>query len=41
VFGQVIVSDYNDLGDGRFYDVESESSFAFDHVSQVITYRHH
>ena len=32
---QVIVSSHNSLGDGRYYDVESSSSFAFDHASQV------
>ncbi|MCJ1364446.1 F-actin-capping protein subunit alpha [Acarospora aff. strigata] len=31
---QVIVSSYNALGDGRYYDVESQSSFAFDHATQ-------
>ncbi|KAF8535987.1 f-actin capping protein alpha [Trichophaea hybrida] len=30
----VLVSEFNELGDGRFFDVESQSSFAFDHVSQ-------
>lgn len=30
----VIVSSYNSLGDGRYYDVESSSSFAFDHSTQ-------
>jgi hypothetical protein len=32
---QVIVSSHNSLGDGRYYDVESSSSFAFDHSTQV------
>lgn len=31
---QVIVSSHNSLGDGRYYDVESSSSFAFDHATQ-------
>ncbi|TVY47059.1 F-actin-capping protein subunit alpha [Lachnellula occidentalis] len=30
----VIVSSYNSLGDGRYYDVESSSSFVFDHSTQ-------
>ncbi|CAG8956508.1 hypothetical protein HYFRA_00003895 [Hymenoscyphus fraxineus] len=30
----VIVSSHNSLGDGRYYDVESSSSFAFDHATQ-------
>ncbi|PSS22253.1 hypothetical protein M430DRAFT_137310 [Amorphotheca resinae ATCC 22711] len=30
----VIVSSYNSLGDGRYYDVESSSSFAFNHSTQ-------
>lgn len=29
----VIVSLYNSLGDGRYYDTESQSSFAYDHAS--------
>jgi hypothetical protein len=32
---QVIVSSHNSLGDGRYFDVESSSSFAFDHATQV------
>ena len=32
--GEVIVSAHNSLGDGRYYDVESQSSFAFDHATQ-------
>lgn len=32
---QVIVSSHNSLGDGRYYDVESQSSFAFDQITQV------
>ena len=31
---EVLVSPYNSLGDGRYYDVETQSSFDFDHVSQ-------
>ncbi|EHA50729.1 F-actin-capping protein subunit alpha [Pyricularia oryzae 70-15] len=31
---KVIVSAHNSLGDGRYYDVESSSSFAFDHTTQ-------
>ncbi|TAQ90287.1 hypothetical protein B7494_g1375 [Chlorociboria aeruginascens] len=30
----VIVSSHNSLGGGRYYDVESSSSFTFDHVTQ-------
>ncbi|KAI9716757.1 MAG: F-actin-capping protein subunit alpha [Chrysothrix sp. TS-e1954] len=33
--GEVIISPYNSIGDGRYYDTESQSSFAFDHTSQV------
>ncbi|KAK6538938.1 F-actin-capping protein subunit alpha [Orbilia ellipsospora] len=32
--GLVIVSSYNDLGGGRFFDTESSSSFAYDHTTQ-------
>ncbi|KAF2732003.1 F-actin-capping protein-like protein subunit alpha-1 [Polyplosphaeria fusca] len=32
--GEVIVSPHNSLGDGRYYDVESQSSFLFDHATQ-------
>lgn len=32
---QVIVSSFNKLEDGRYYDVESQMSFEFDHVTQV------
>lgn len=32
---QVIISEYNKLDDGRYYDVESQTSFDFDHVTQV------
>jgi hypothetical protein len=32
---QVIISSHCLLGDGRYYDVESSSSFAFDHSTQV------
>jgi hypothetical protein len=31
---QVIVSSYNSLGDGRYYDVESSSSFEFNHTTR-------
>jgi capping protein alpha len=31
---EVLVSEHNRLGDGRYYDVESSSSFAFDHTTQ-------
>jgi len=30
---EVIVSQYNSLGDGRYYDVETQSSFDFDHAT--------
>ncbi|KUI69626.1 F-actin-capping protein subunit alpha [Cytospora mali] len=30
----VLVSSHNSLGDGRYYDVESSSSFDFDHATQ-------
>lgn len=30
----VLVSSHNSLGDGRYYDVESSSSFEFDHATQ-------
>ncbi|CAM1501920.1 Fc.00g039040.m01.CDS01 [Cosmosporella sp. VM-42] len=30
----VIISPYNSLGDGRYFDVESSSSFSFDHTTQ-------
>ncbi|KAF3492379.1 F-actin-capping protein subunit alpha [Arthroderma uncinatum] len=32
---EVIVSAYNKLEDGRYFDVESQTSFEFDHVSQT------
>ncbi len=32
---QVIISSHSSLGNGRYYDVESSSSFAFDHTTQV------
>lgn len=32
---QVLISLYNSLGEGRYYDGESQSSFLFDHVAQV------
>ncbi|KAL7622089.1 F-actin-capping protein subunit alpha [Parahypoxylon ruwenzoriense] len=31
---QVIVSSHSSLGNGRYYDVESASSFSFDHATQ-------
>ncbi|KAI1436239.1 2-oxoisovalerate dehydrogenase beta subunit [Xylaria sp. CBS 124048] len=31
---QVVISSYNSLGDGRYFDVDSSSSFAFDHATQ-------
>ena len=31
---EVLVSEHNRLGDGRYYDVASQSSFAFDHNTQ-------
>ncbi|KAG6986453.1 F-actin-capping protein subunit alpha [Physcia stellaris] len=31
---QVLVSSYNFLGNDRYYDVESSSSFIFDHIAQ-------
>ncbi|KAK3381352.1 putative F-actin-capping protein [Podospora didyma] len=31
---QVIVSSHSSLGNGRYFDVESSSSFAFDHATQ-------
>lgn len=34
---QVIISSHNSLGDGRYYDVESSSSFHFDHTKRVRT----
>lgn len=30
----VLISQYNALDNGRYYDVDSQSSFAFDHVTQ-------
>jgi hypothetical protein len=29
------VSEHNRLDDGRYYDIESKSSWEFDHASQV------
>jgi hypothetical protein len=34
---QVIVSTHSSLGDDRYYDVESSSSFEFDHTTRVRT----
>lgn len=31
---QVIISSHSSLGDGRYFDVESSSSFSFDHATQ-------
>jgi capping protein alpha len=31
---EILVSPYNSLGDGRYYDVETQSSFDFDHATQ-------
>lgn len=31
----MIVSEFNRLDGGRYFDVESQTSFEFDHVSQV------
>lgn len=31
---EVVVSSHNSLGDGRYYDVATQSSFAFDHATQ-------
>ncbi|KAI1319749.1 subunits of heterodimeric actin filament capping protein Capz [Xylariaceae sp. FL0255] len=31
---QVIISSHSSLGDGRYFDVESSSSFTFDHATQ-------
>lgn len=33
--GQVIISSYNSLGEDRYYDAESQTSFSFDHTTQV------
>lgn len=32
---QVLISPFNALGDGRYFDTESSTSFAFDHTTQV------
>lgn len=34
---EVILSQYNKLDDGRYYDVESSTSFDFDHVTQKVS----
>ncbi|KAL8850740.1 MAG: hypothetical protein Q9221_004308 [Calogaya cf. arnoldii] len=31
---KVLISPYNSLGDGRYHDVETQKSFAFDHQTQ-------
>ncbi|KAL9596253.1 MAG: hypothetical protein Q9219_005914 [cf. Caloplaca sp. 3 TL-2023] len=33
----VLVSSYNSLGDGRYYDTESQRSFSFDHQTQKVS----
>lgn len=35
---QVVVSPYNSLDGDRYFDVESATSFAFDHTTQVRDY---
>jgi len=30
---EVLVSQYNSLGDGRYYDIDTQSSFDFDHAT--------
>jgi capping protein alpha len=30
---EVLVSEYNSLGDGRYYDIDTQSSFDFDHAT--------
>jgi capping protein alpha len=37
---QVIVSEHNRLDDGRYYDIESKSSWEFDHATQVCLHRY-
>ena len=32
---QALISSYNSLGGGRYFDVESRYSFEFDHLTQV------
>ena len=29
----MLVSEYNALGDGRYYDIDTQSSFDFDHAT--------
>lgn len=31
---EILVCPYNSLGDGRYYDVETQSTFDFDHATQ-------
>lgn len=31
---QVIISSHSSLGDGQYFDVESSTSFSFDHTTQ-------
>lgn len=33
--GQVVVSEFNKLEGNRYYDVESQTSFEVDHITQV------
>lgn len=35
MLSKVIVSSHNSLRNGRYFDVESSSSFTFDHATQV------
>lgn len=39
ITGQVLISQYNSLGDGRYHDTASQTSFEVDHASQVSTPR--
>ena len=32
---QVLISEFNKLDDGRYFDVASKSSWSFDHMTQV------
>jgi hypothetical protein len=32
---QTLISPYNSLGDGRYFDTTSQTSFEVDHASQV------
>ena len=33
--GQVVISEFNKLEGNRYYDVESQTSFEVDHITQV------